>query len=65
MGLRSGGDSLDWFLAAMAHCRLGHKEAARQWYARGLAVSGDDAAPSDGLRELRAEAEELLANPQD
>ena len=36
MSLRKGGDSFDWFVLAMAHCRLGDRDKARRWFERAV-----------------------------
>src|SRR5205807_5020677 len=41
MSLRSGGNSFDWFVLAMAHARLGDKTQARTWYDRAVAWMED------------------------
>jgi len=33
---KDGGDAGQWFFLAMAHGRLGHSDAARQWFDRGV-----------------------------
>jgi Flp pilus assembly protein TadD len=58
--LGSPGDSIEWFLLAMAHWQLGNKDKARQWYDKAVACMERNK-PKDGeLRRFRAEAAELL-----
>jgi serine/threonine protein kinase/Tfp pilus assembly protein PilF len=60
MALRKGGDGPDWFFLAMAHWRLGHRQDARQWYARAEKWAAEHAPQNDDLRRLRAEAAALI-----
>jgi hypothetical protein len=60
MELRKGGDCTDWFFLAMAHCRLGEKDQARQWYDKAVALMEKEKSPDEELRRFRAEARELL-----
>jgi len=60
MELRSGGDAFDWFFLAMAHWRLGAKEEAHKWLARGVDWTAKNRPNDEELRRFRAEAEELL-----
>jgi WD40 repeat protein len=56
-----GGGPAQWFILAMAHCRMGNNEMAAKWYdqsVRWLEVNED--APEE-LRRLRSEAAALLA----
>jgi tetratricopeptide (TPR) repeat protein len=55
------GTSLDRFILAMAHWRLGHYEEARMWFGRAVKELDRYKSPEDGLRRLRAEAQDMLA----
>jgi serine/threonine protein kinase/Flp pilus assembly protein TadD len=66
MRLTKGGDSGNWFFAAMAHWRRGDKQHARTWYQKAVqdmeqrpSLHADDAE----LRRFRAEAAALLGEP--
>jgi serine/threonine protein kinase/Flp pilus assembly protein TadD len=49
------------FFLAMAHWQLGHEMEARQWYDRAVRwIEEDRPYNDDGLRRIRAEADELL-----
>ncbi len=61
MALRNGGDSLDWFIAAMAHARLGQKAKARAWYAKAVQWDDQHQSGNDELRRFRAEAAAVLS----
>jgi serine/threonine protein kinase len=61
MRLRGGGDSFDWFILAMAHWRLGHRETARRWFDRAVQWMDRHKPHDDDLRRFRAEAKALLA----
>jgi Tfp pilus assembly protein PilF len=61
MSLKSGGDSLDWFFLAMAHCRLGDRDKAQTWFNRAVQWMEKHGPQDDELRRFRAEAEALLA----
>ncbi len=60
MELRKGGDSLDWFILAMAHWQLGGKEEARKWYDRAVEWMEKNQPNHGELRCFRAEAGVLL-----
>ena len=60
MELRSGGDSYDWFLLAMAHWQLGEKDEARRWYDKAVERVMRNAPARGELTCLRAEAAWLL-----
>jgi serine/threonine protein kinase/Flp pilus assembly protein TadD len=60
MGLKSGGDSFDWFFLAMAHWKLGAKDKAREWYNKAVQWMNTHQPKNEELRRLRAEAAELL-----
>ena len=60
MELREGGDSNDYFFLAMAHWQLGHKEDARQWYARAVEWMEKKNPSNEELLRFRAEAAKLL-----
>jgi tetratricopeptide (TPR) repeat protein len=59
-GLRSGGDSFDWFFLAMARWQLGDKEQARTWYDRAVQWMEKHQPQGEELIRFRAEAAELL-----
>jgi len=61
--LRDGGDSFDWLFLAMAEWQLHHTDRARAWYEKALGSLDHQAANSDELRRVRAEAAELLGMP--
>jgi serine/threonine protein kinase/Tfp pilus assembly protein PilF len=64
--LTKGGDSCDWFLAALAHGRRGEHKQARAWYQRAIQdmeQKRSRCAADDDLRRLRAEAAALLYEP--
>jgi serine/threonine protein kinase len=58
--LCKGGDSFDWFLLAMAHRQLGHKDDARKWYDQAVAWMDKNQPENEELRRIRAEAAKLL-----
>jgi serine/threonine protein kinase/WD40 repeat protein len=60
MGLRNGGDSLDWFFLAMAHWQRGEQEKARKWFDQAVQWMDKNAPQNEELRRFRAEAEQLL-----
>jgi serine/threonine protein kinase/tetratricopeptide (TPR) repeat protein len=60
MELRKGGDSLDWFLLAMAHWQLGDKDRARKWYDQAVEWMERNRPQDVELRRFRAEAEEVM-----
>jgi serine/threonine protein kinase/tetratricopeptide (TPR) repeat protein len=60
MGLRRGGNGLDWFFLAMAHWHLGGKDEARKWYDQGVRWMEKNKPAEEELRRFRAEAAELL-----
>jgi eukaryotic-like serine/threonine-protein kinase len=60
MELRKGGDSLDWFVLAMAHWKLGEKDKAREWYDKAVEWMDQNEPNNKELRRFRAEAAELL-----
>jgi tetratricopeptide (TPR) repeat protein len=60
MELRNGGDSCDWFFLAMAEWQLGNKDAAREWYGKGVEWMETNAPANLELLLFRAEAAELL-----
>jgi tetratricopeptide (TPR) repeat protein len=57
-----GGEELSFnaFFLAMAQCRLGHKNAARQWYDRAVQWMEKYKPQDEELRRFRTEAAELL-----
>jgi serine/threonine protein kinase/Flp pilus assembly protein TadD len=59
-GLRSGGDSAEWFFLAMAHWQLGEKQQARAWYDRAIQWMNANQPRDETLRRCRAEAAALL-----
>jgi len=58
--LRQGGDANDFFFLAMAHCRLGHKDQARTWYAKAVLWMDKHKPKDEDLSRYRAEAATLL-----
>jgi tetratricopeptide (TPR) repeat protein len=60
MARRKGGDGQDWFILAMAHCRLGDKPEARRWYDRASDWMEKNKRDDEDLRFFRDEAAELL-----
>jgi serine/threonine protein kinase len=60
MRLRSGGDSADWFLVAMAQQQLGEREKARMWYDRAVPWMDKYKPHDEELCRLRAQAAALL-----
>ena len=60
MGLRNGGDSLDWFFLAIAHWQLGDRGQARTWYDRAVAWMDRNRPNRVELTRFRAEADALL-----
>jgi Flp pilus assembly protein TadD len=58
--LGSAGDSTEWFLLAMAHWQLGHKDDARKWYDRAVEWMAKNQPGNGELLRFRAEAEERL-----
>jgi tetratricopeptide (TPR) repeat protein len=60
MELRQGGDSFNWFLLAMAHWQLGHKDQAGQWYDRAVLWMEKNHPGDDILRGFFAEATAVL-----
>ncbi len=61
MGLREGGNALDWYFAAMAHARLGNPEKARAFYECALAWTKEHAPDDPELRRFGEEAAALIA----
>jgi tetratricopeptide (TPR) repeat protein len=55
-----GGNSFDWFFAAMAHYQLGNSAEAQKWYRRAEDWMSKHQPQDDELRRFRAEARELL-----
>jgi tetratricopeptide (TPR) repeat protein len=60
--LRSGGDSYDWFFLAMAHWKLGNRDDARHWMAKGVEWLQLHATENEELRRFEAEAQALLSD---
>jgi tetratricopeptide (TPR) repeat protein len=58
--LRSGGDSAEWFVLAMAQWQLGDKQQARFWYDRAVRRMDEKHSRDEQLRRWRAEATALL-----
>src|SRR5262249_58441957 len=61
-GLRSGGDAGEWFFLALAHWRLGDKQAAREWYDRAKRWMEENRPNDSGLRRAQAEAAALIGS---
>jgi tetratricopeptide (TPR) repeat protein len=65
MAFRHGGDSYDWFVLSMAHCKLGEKHEARKWFHKAVAWMDDKKNQGKidaDLRRFRAEAAALLGD---
>jgi tetratricopeptide (TPR) repeat protein len=60
MKLRSGGDAYDWFFLAMANWKLGNREEARFWLAKGVQWLQKDETRDAELHRFQAEAQALL-----
>jgi serine/threonine protein kinase/Tfp pilus assembly protein PilF len=60
MQLQKGGDSADWFFAAMAHWQLSDKNQARKWYDRAVRWMEKNRPKDKELRRFRREAAALL-----
>ena len=60
MDLSSGGDNTNFLFLAMAHWRLGQKDAAHHWYDRAAKWIEENAPGDEELLRFRAEAEQLL-----
>jgi eukaryotic-like serine/threonine-protein kinase len=60
--LRSGGDAGEWFFLALAHWRLGDKQAAREWYDRAKRWMEENRPTDSGLRRAQAEAAALIGS---
>jgi serine/threonine protein kinase len=65
MDAQKGGNSFDWFFVAMAHWRLGDRDAARQWHVKAVEWMDKHAPQNAELRRFREEAEELLGVKKD
>jgi tetratricopeptide (TPR) repeat protein len=59
--VRLRGTAHNFFFLAMAHCRLGHADEARDWLQQGIAWMEAKAPQDEELLRFRAEAETLLA----
>jgi serine/threonine-protein kinase len=59
----AGGDPYQWYFLAMAHWRLGHKDAARKWYAQATRYQEEHAPGDEGMRSFQAEAAVLMEIP--
>jgi serine/threonine protein kinase len=64
MPLRSGGDSADWFLLAMAYWQLGDAEEARQWYDQAVEWMDTNKPRDPELQRFRGEAAALLGSAE-
>jgi serine/threonine protein kinase len=62
--LRSGGDSFEWFVLAMAHSQLGHREAARRWHERAIRWMGGYRPTDSDLHILEVESAVLLGEAE-
>lgn len=60
MAFRDGGDSLDWFLLAMAHWRLDNHEEAGKWYDKAVHWMEENHPANEELLRFRSEAARLL-----
>jgi serine/threonine protein kinase/Tfp pilus assembly protein PilF len=63
MALRSGGNSVDWFLLAMAHAKLGDKAQAAVWYDRAQTWMDQHQPRNAELIRYRHEADRLVKPP--
>ena len=63
--LRQGGDAFDWLFLAMAHQRLGDRDAARRWFEKTVGWPQQNATNNEELKRFRSEAEALLEIPRD
>lgn len=61
--LGNGGSPVDWFVLAMAHWQLEHKEDARQWYEKGNVRMKRIPRAAEEMHRFHAEAKQLLASP--
>jgi eukaryotic-like serine/threonine-protein kinase len=61
--LRQGGDAFDWLFLAMAHYRLGDRDAARRWFEKSVAHPQESPTNNEELKRFRSEAEALLEIP--
>jgi len=57
---RKGGDSFDWFFAAMAHWHLGDKEEALACYDKAITSMEKNGKANEALQRFRTEAAQLL-----
>jgi tetratricopeptide (TPR) repeat protein len=62
MALHSGGDGYDWYFLAMAHWRLGNREEARGWLAKGVQWLDKNQTQNEELHRFQAEAQALLSD---
>jgi eukaryotic-like serine/threonine-protein kinase len=60
VSLRNGGDGYDWFILAMAHWQLVHKDEARKWHDQAIAWMDKNQPTNEKLGRFRAEAADLL-----
>lgn len=58
--LNNGQDSFNTFFLAMAHWKLGNKEAARKWYDQAVTWMENHQPKNEELVRFRAEAEEMF-----
>jgi tetratricopeptide (TPR) repeat protein len=54
------GNAVAWFFLAMAHCQLGHREQAREWYDRAMKWTTENEPRNNDLKRLRSEAAQLF-----
>jgi len=64
LAIQKWATSWDWFFLAMAHCRLGNKAQARDYYAKAVKWMEQNALNDEELRRFRGEAEQLLGIQQ-
>jgi serine/threonine protein kinase/tetratricopeptide (TPR) repeat protein len=60
MTLHCGGDAYDWLFLAMAHWKLGDREEARRWLAKGVESLQKDQSQNEELQRFQTEAKVLL-----
>jgi serine/threonine protein kinase/Tfp pilus assembly protein PilF len=58
--LRDGGNASDLFFLAMAHWKLGHRDEARNWFAKGVEQLKTRDAQNKSLQDFCTEAQALL-----
>ena len=64
MEKRSEGEPADWYILAMAHWRLGHKQEARDWFDKAAGWTEKYKPRDRELARYRTEASGLLGLSQ-